>query len=537
MASGRVFLSYNSQNKTAAMRLCALLRLRGLDVWIDQDLCPGQPWSAHLESALEETDVTLAVIGSEGLGPWQKKEVEFSFQEEVKGRRRVVPVLLPGVDQASIKLPFTLQANTWVIFGSAVDEDDQLDRIEWAVTGRKPTPRSASVAEPPKPTRDESSEMSLNDAVSDIVKNLALGNATFVLGKEATSDDPAFSSERVRAADVLLRALEFVEHGVPGEGNADLNAERRGTMPPFEVAATYYAVRHGDANLEDCVTNLDKEKDAEAYDPYKVLVAVLVRLEKLRQKDEETNTRRQSECSPQLIVTTSFDLSLERALLRAGVPFTRVVQCRESAIGPTPFGRIEVKRFVPTPVEDGDLVSLARVPSAVLIPTKDARALDAAIRSHPGKTVRSKGEQPLALLKDVRDVIVYKYLGSSDVKGSCTISAEQHYSLARAVLKQVVFPSTITSLIHNSPIVYVGCRVLDPEFRTTYWTLMKDYSNPNYRQYAVQSRVFGDSRDLDFALQKTLWEKLKIAVSERYRVRILDARAEEFLTRLHQALV
>ena len=65
---------------------------------------------------------------------------------------------------------------------------------------------------------------------------------------------------------------------------------------------------------------------------------------------------------------------------------------------------------------------------------------------------------------------------------------------------------------------------------------MRDFSNPSYHQYAVQSRVFGDPRDLDFALQKTLWETLKVAISEKYRVRILDACADTFLSKLHEAL-
>src|SRR5438093_1344581 len=54
----RVFLSYDSRDKEAALRLHQRLIADGFDVWLDQEnIKAGQKWKPEIETAIQESDV------------------------------------------------------------------------------------------------------------------------------------------------------------------------------------------------------------------------------------------------------------------------------------------------------------------------------------------------------------------------------------------------------------------------------------------------------------------------------------------------
>ena len=91
-----VFLSHNSKDKPAVRQIAEALEGRGLRVWLDEtELIPGRRWIAALQQALEETATVAVCIGENGLGPWERPELEAALMESVDREIPVIPVLLP----------------------------------------------------------------------------------------------------------------------------------------------------------------------------------------------------------------------------------------------------------------------------------------------------------------------------------------------------------------------------------------------------------------------------------------------------------
>ncbi len=134
-----VFLSHNSQDKPIVRELAQALESRNIKVWLDEEqLIPGRPWQEALETIIKTTRTVAVLIGKSGLGPWEAPEMRACLEQFVKRKLPVIPVLLPD---ASItpELPLFLQSFTWVDLRGGLTEQ-LLDRLEWGITGIKPSP-------------------------------------------------------------------------------------------------------------------------------------------------------------------------------------------------------------------------------------------------------------------------------------------------------------------------------------------------------------------------------------------------------------
>ncbi len=133
-----VFLSHNSRDKPAVIRIAEALRdRRGLKVWLDVwELPPGRPWQDALETILRTVRSAAILVGQDGLGPWEIPEMRAALNEMVHRQLPVIPVLLPGAPR-SPELPLFLAQNTWVDLRDGLTEEG-LDRLQWGITGRKP---------------------------------------------------------------------------------------------------------------------------------------------------------------------------------------------------------------------------------------------------------------------------------------------------------------------------------------------------------------------------------------------------------------
>ncbi|MCP4655880.1 MAG: toll/interleukin-1 receptor domain-containing protein [bacterium] len=101
MSDFDVFLSHNSKDKPAVRALAEALRARGLKVWLDEwELIPGRPWQEALEEIIETVPCTAVLVGEAGLGPWEIPEMRAALSEFVKRGSPVIPVLLPGAQDA-----------------------------------------------------------------------------------------------------------------------------------------------------------------------------------------------------------------------------------------------------------------------------------------------------------------------------------------------------------------------------------------------------------------------------------------------------
>ena len=114
------------------------LRQRGIRPWIDVDeIPPGRWFQDVVQSAIPKVKSVAVFIGSYGLGKWQVLELRAFISQCVERQLPVIPVLLPGVDDLPPELPFVHELH-WVKF-SRLDDKEALDKLQWGITGNKPT--------------------------------------------------------------------------------------------------------------------------------------------------------------------------------------------------------------------------------------------------------------------------------------------------------------------------------------------------------------------------------------------------------------
>lgn len=132
-----VFLSHNSSDKPTVRQLGQDLQNRNLTVWLDEwELVPGQPWQEALEASISQVKAAAVLVGKDGLGPWQDREMRAFLSEFVNRKVPVIPVLLPGAPSKP-ELPIFLKQFTWVDLRAGLTKEE-CDRLQWGITGQKP---------------------------------------------------------------------------------------------------------------------------------------------------------------------------------------------------------------------------------------------------------------------------------------------------------------------------------------------------------------------------------------------------------------
>jgi hypothetical protein len=141
-----LFLSHNSVDKPWVLRLKQALEERGLTVWLDRDeIRPGDLFVGALEQGLLESRAVALVISPESLcSGWVREEYSRVLALTHGGDERVqlIPVLLRDVE-----LPGLLADHSWVDFRDASLVEQDLDKLIWGATGKKPN------ASPVKPLK------------------------------------------------------------------------------------------------------------------------------------------------------------------------------------------------------------------------------------------------------------------------------------------------------------------------------------------------------------------------------------------------
>ena len=143
MTNFDVFLSHNSLDKPVVRELKRVLGEAGLSCWLDVDeLVPGENWQLGLEAGIRNSVSAAVCFGPAGIGPWEDEEMQTVLIRAVKEKRRVIPVLLPGAPKEPA-IPVFLGNRTWVDLRSGLTGEN-LNRLIWGITGRKPEPGVAA---------------------------------------------------------------------------------------------------------------------------------------------------------------------------------------------------------------------------------------------------------------------------------------------------------------------------------------------------------------------------------------------------------
>jgi hypothetical protein len=132
-----VFLCHNSIDKDEVKRIGHELKALGIVPWLDVwELPPGLPWQRLIEQQIEQIRSAAVFIGKEGIGPWQRFEIEALLREFVARGCPVIPVLLPSAPSKP-DIPKFLQSMTWVDF--RVESPSPINSLIWGITGKRKT--------------------------------------------------------------------------------------------------------------------------------------------------------------------------------------------------------------------------------------------------------------------------------------------------------------------------------------------------------------------------------------------------------------
>ncbi|MEL7241606.1 MAG: toll/interleukin-1 receptor domain-containing protein, partial [Cyanobacteria bacterium J06573_2] len=93
-----VFLCHNSKDKSEVKQIGEQLRQQGLKPWLDEwELRPGLSLMEQLEETIKKIKSknlksAAVFIGNNGLGPWQKKEIEVFLNLSTNNKYPLIPV-------------------------------------------------------------------------------------------------------------------------------------------------------------------------------------------------------------------------------------------------------------------------------------------------------------------------------------------------------------------------------------------------------------------------------------------------------------
>jgi hypothetical protein len=146
-----LFLSYNSRDRAAVIRVRQLLDERNISTFFDRDqLSAGSRWVSLLENEVGDSRAVAIFIGPHGLGDWQEMEMQFALVRQIDEKKTghpfpVIPLILPGA-RPEKELGF-LKLYTWVDLRARLDDPAAIDELDRAVRGKAPAQLAEAAVE------------------------------------------------------------------------------------------------------------------------------------------------------------------------------------------------------------------------------------------------------------------------------------------------------------------------------------------------------------------------------------------------------
>src|SRR5688500_2920151 len=92
-----LFLSYNSKDRDAVLKIHEALKALNFKPWFDQEaLTPGRLWQEEAEKGLMSCRAAAVFLGPNGIGPWENLEMRVLLTQVANEGVPLIPVLLPG---------------------------------------------------------------------------------------------------------------------------------------------------------------------------------------------------------------------------------------------------------------------------------------------------------------------------------------------------------------------------------------------------------------------------------------------------------
>lgn len=139
----KIFVSYSNKDRAFVERLVSDLDGRGLSVFYDQRIPPGDSWAESLSRAIEAAQYVLVVLSPNSVNsPWVLQECGIALSREMDGAARVIPLLLEPCE-----IPALLASKTYASFDR--DYDAGFRRVLEVVQGQS---QDTFVAAPTSPS-------------------------------------------------------------------------------------------------------------------------------------------------------------------------------------------------------------------------------------------------------------------------------------------------------------------------------------------------------------------------------------------------
>jgi len=99
-----VFVSHSTKDDSIVNGIRQTLEALGIEAWVDsRELAPGEPLDTSVLGAIDRCDHFLAVLSTNAINsPWVAKEIKYAVGQ----KKKVVPILLPGIEPSALPLWF-----------------------------------------------------------------------------------------------------------------------------------------------------------------------------------------------------------------------------------------------------------------------------------------------------------------------------------------------------------------------------------------------------------------------------------------------
>ena len=151
--TGAVFISYGSQDATAAMRICEALRAAGVEVWFDQsELRGGDSWDAQIKKHIHDCAVFIPVISartnarSEGYFRREWKLATRRLQDMADDVAFLVPVVIDGTREVDARVPEEFLRAQWTWLPNGETPPTFAERVRQLLGGESTPVRNAHTA-------------------------------------------------------------------------------------------------------------------------------------------------------------------------------------------------------------------------------------------------------------------------------------------------------------------------------------------------------------------------------------------------------
>jgi len=201
----RVFLSYSSADEGLAEQLRRGLEERGLNVWSDVMVKPGQIWGDVIATALQQADAFVFLAGSEQS---QRTWAMFELGQALASGKTIIPAL--ATHEADV--PAVLRSFQYVDLSDPSSVGQEVDRIAEAI--EHPTLHSGGgggvrLAEEASAALEQERDLHRRHVSAQLVSTIRWQVSAAVISLSATASVIALTGGR-SARDVLTAVIAGV---------------------------------------------------------------------------------------------------------------------------------------------------------------------------------------------------------------------------------------------------------------------------------------------------------------------------------------